>query len=226
MKYLNLLLLIFSASIILCSCTITKRHFGNGYHIEWNRKIERNDSHKEIVKIHPPENDVIVENKSDADSLVSSEVIETQNESTSDDIHQVQQTSEQILQTEPGSQSTEIHVIKKPLKSDQKKSENEELPKRRMHPLMWGIWGMWSVAIACMFFVTFYAEALIGVGLVFLIAMIFAIIVICSMRKHPEKYRFKGLMYGFAIPAIVFGGIALAGLVLFLLGGVAVGPGG
>lgn len=99
------------------------------------------------------------------------------------------------------------------------KDEVENVSKRRMHPLMWGIWGMWSIAIACMFFVTFYAEALIGVGLGFFIAMIFAIIVIRALRKHPEKYGFKGLIYGFAIPAIVFGGIALAGLLLFLGGG-------
>ncbi|WP_430405430.1 hypothetical protein [Fluviicola sp.] len=39
MKYLNLLLL-FCTSIIFCSCTITKRHFGNGYHIEWKRKYQ------------------------------------------------------------------------------------------------------------------------------------------------------------------------------------------
>jgi|GEM_PF-6959898 len=217
MKYLNLLLLIFSASIILCSCTITKRHFGNGYHVEWNRKIERNDSQKEIVKIQPPENDVIVENKSDSDSLVLSEVIETQNESPIDDIHQVQQTSEQILQTELGYQSMEIPVIKKPLKSDQKKPENEELPKRRMHPLTWAIWGAWSIGIVFIFFVTFYPEALIGVTVFFLLVMIFSFFIIHSLRKHPEKYRLKKLTYGFVIPAIIFGGIVLAGLGLFLL---------
>lgn len=101
----------------------------------------------------------------------------------------------------------------------EKEDEAEEVPERRMHPLMWGIWGMWSIAIACMFFVTFYAEALIGVGLGFFIAMIFAIIVLRGIRKHPEKYKFKRLTYPFAILAIVFGGIALAGLLLFLAGG-------
>ena len=102
-------------------------------------------------------------------------------------------------------------------KPEQTDDEGEAVPKRRMHPLMWGIWGMWSIAIACMFFVTFYAEALIGVGIGFFIAMIFAIIVIRGLRKHREKYRFKRLSYPFAILAIVFGGIAVAGLGLFLL---------
>ncbi|WP_341900587.1 hypothetical protein [Fluviicola taffensis] len=224
MKYLNLLLL-FCASIIFCSCTITKRHFGNGYHVEWNRKMKGSDSQKELPKLQPGENDVVSENKGNTDSLVLSEVIETQNESPIDDL-EGQQISEKTVQTVTIHESTEIQRIEKSFKSDQKKPENEEVSKRRMHPLMWGIWGMWSIAIACMFFVTFYAEFLIGVGIGFFIAMIFAIIVIRGLRKHREKYRFKGLSYGFAIPAIVFGGIAILGLVIFLLGGVAVGPGG
>jgi hypothetical protein len=216
MKNLNLLLLIFSTSTIFCSCTITKRHFGNGYHIEWNRKIKERDSQKELTKIQPAENDLVSENKSDVDSLVLIEVMETQNEPAIDGV-QVQQVSEKILQPEQRTQSTEIQTIKKPFKFDQKNPENEELPKRRMHPLTWAIWGAWSVGIVFIFFVTFYAEALIGVAVFFLLAMIFAFFIIHSLRKHPEKYRLKKLSYGFVIPAIIFGGIVLAGLGLFLL---------
>lgn len=216
MKHLNLLLLIFSASIVFCSCTITKRHFGNGYHVEWNRKIKGSDSQKELAKLQPGENDVASENNGNTDSLVLSEVIETQNKHPIDDV-QVQQISEKNLQVEPSPQSTEIQRIEKSFKSDQEKSENEELPKRRMHPLTWAIWGAWSIGIVFIFFVTFYAEALIGIAVFFLLAMIFAFFIIHSLRKHPEKYRLKKLSYGFVIPAIIFGGIVLAGLGLFLI---------
>ncbi len=221
MKQLNFLSWILITCFI-CSCTITKRHFGPGYHLEWKRKIAASDSEQEINKLHAVENNnVVSEDKGDADSLIFSTGVATQNEIKTDDI-QVQQTTEQVSLPEPAIRSKEIQTLKKPLKSDQKKPENEDEPKRRMHPLMWGIWAMWSIAIVCMFFVTFYAEVLIGVGLGFFIAMIFACIVIRGLRKHPEKYRLKGLSYGFAIPAIVLGGIALAGLAIYLLGGIGI----
>ena len=217
---------------MVCSCTITKRHFGNGYHVEWNRKIRTaSDESSKLEMYTAPEStnesDSLIkgqtESAENSKPLVLSEVDETQDEIKTDEIQA--QTSGQILHPERTIRSKEIQPVQKPLKADTMEPEDEEVPKKRMHPLMWGIWGMWSIAIACMFFVTVYAEFLIGVGIGFFIAMIFAIIVLHGLRKHREKYRFKGLSYPFAILAIVFGGITILGLVIFLLGGVPLGPG-
>ena len=216
---------------LVSSCTITKRHFGNGYHVEWNRKIKTGTDPEENSKIdrlsptasvveQTSENQAVLKSMDEPDSILEDKVA----------IHD--QPSD-VPDMEP-TEVPEIYPVNQPrvwsgmeiredreIKIKELKRENEpgEAPKSRMHPLMWGIWAMWSIAIACMFFVTFYAEFLIGVGIGFFIAMIFAIIVIRGLRKHPEKYGFKRLSYPFAILAIVFGGIALAGLLLFLGGG-------
>lgn len=226
MKQVNLLSLILAMNLI-CSCTITKRHFGSGYHIEWNRKIKTSSDTdaEESSGMKPTDMCAAKKNTLQSESLLTdpsesfeqvviAAVPEVEDKKVIED-----QKEESPLKSEVGIQtSREIKTIESKVIKE-KDDEIEEAPKRRLHPLMWGIWGMWSISIVCMFFVTFYAEALIGVGLGFFIAMIFAIIVIRALRKHPEKYGFKGLIYGFAIPAIVFGGIALAGLLLFLAGG-------
>ncbi|WP_343634941.1 hypothetical protein [Fluviicola sp.] len=212
--------------MLVCSCTITKRHFGTGYHVEWNRKIktspdpEEESRGKKSTDISAVQKDtlepesLLTDIPESHEQLVVTLVPVTEVEQLVEDEEKESSLKSEIkIQT-----SREINRSKSKV-TKETDDETEEEPRSGMHPLMWGIWAMWSIAIACMFFVTFYAEALIGVGLGFFIAMIFAIIVIRALRKHPEKYGFKGLTYGFAIPAIVFGGIALAGLLLFLGGG-------
>jgi hypothetical protein len=229
MKHLLLLLM---GGGILCSCTITKRHFGNGYHVEWNRKIKTTPHSPESSNMESPEahfalkgaDTLIIHQTESAEEVVAETknaietkaVIEDQDQLVDEPSFQF----EDEIQKEQPIKTGESSLVK------QTDDEEEEAPKRIMHPLMWGIWGMWSIAIACMFFVTFYAEFLIGVGLGFFIAMIFAIIVLRGLRKHREKYRFRGLSYPFAILSIVFGAIATLGVLIFLFGGIAVGPGG
>ena len=221
MKHLLLLII---CGWMHCSCTITKRHFGSGYYVEWNRKIRMvpNKDAEESSGMKSTDMCVTQKNTLEAGSLMtdSSETFELVVTAAVPEV-EVKQVLEDQKEESPLKYEGEIQTNQeiKTIGSRVTKDEVENVSKRRMHPLMWGIWGMWSIAIACMFFVTFYAEALIGVGLGFFIAMIFAIIVIRALRKHPEKYGFKGLIYGFARPAIVFGGIALAGLLLFLGGG-------
>lgn len=213
---------------LVCSCTITKRHFGNGYHVEWNRKIKTGTYREENSKtdhVSPTASAVV----QDTENQVSLKSITHEPDSVAED--------KVVVHDQPivlsGIESTkvpEIHAVKqlqgwsgmkikedRKIKGPKRENEPEEEPKSGMHPLMWGIWAMWSVAIVCMFFVTFYAVALIGVSLGFFVAMIFALIVLRSLRKKPVKQPFKGLSYGFGIPAIVFGVIASAGVGLILV---------
>lgn len=208
---------------LVCSCTITKRHFGNGYHVEWNRKIKTGtdpEENSKIDRVSPTASAVALKSMDEPDSIPEDNVA-IHNQFSDVSVVESTEMPEIKPAKQPqvwlGTQIKEGREIK--IKELKRENDPEEEPRQRMHPLMWGIWAMWSIAIACMFFVTFYAEALIGVGIGFFIAMIFAIIVIRGLRKHPEKYGFKRLSYPFAILAIVFGGIALAGLLLFLGGG-------
>jgi hypothetical protein len=208
-----MLFLIFGEMV--SSCTITKRHFGSGYHVEWNRKIRaaadsRENSKMEISALNVLENTLLTDQTEIFDHTAISS-LDTKKGIEDQRVEESQFQSEAELQT-----SEEIKMSKSQV-TKETADEAEETPKRKMHPLMWGLWAMWSIAIACMFFVTFYAEFLIGVALGFFIAMIFALIVLRSMRKNPVKQPFKGLSYGFGIPAIVFGVIASAGLGLILV---------
>lgn len=211
---------------MICSCTITKRHFGSGYYVEWNRKVRTGSDSDESSKIKLTDTYAAKRNNIESDSLITDQAESTAQVTIAEvsELETKQVIEDQKVEESPFQSKVDIRISQeiKTIESKvtkEKEDEVEEVPERRMHPLMWGIWGMWSIAIACMFFVTFYAEALIGVGLGFFIAMIFAIIVLRGIRKHPEKYKFKRLTYPFAILAIVFGGIALAGLLLFLAGG-------
>ncbi|MNJ88894.1 hypothetical protein D3C87_64520 [compost metagenome] len=221
------LLLFLICGTLVCSCTITKRHFGTGYHVEWNRKIKTGPERNETPKTGWTENNTALKSIHEPDSILIDEIVVADQAIPNAAIKPAKEREVQpVKQSESGTVIKKDREIKTTESYLEDEDEGEEAPKRRMHPLMWGIWGMWSIAIVCMFFVTFYAEFLIGVAIGFFIAMIFAIIVIRTLRKHPEKYRFKGLSYPFAILAIVFGGISILGLLIFLLGGVPVGPGG
>lgn len=206
----------------VCACTITKRHFGKGYHVEWNRKIKAGPDADESSKMQSSDAHVVMKNDNKQDSLFIEQpeifnhrvVPDLDMEKGIDD----QKTEESQFQSEAEIRPSQEIKTKEPKMTKEIDDDGaEEAPKRRMHPLMWGIWAMWTAAIVCMFFVTFYAEALIGVAIGFFIAMIFALIVLRSMRKHPVKQPFKGLSYGFGIPAIVFGVIASAGVGLILV---------
>lgn len=222
MKQLNLLSLILVVNFI-CSCTITKRHFKSGYHIEWNRKIRTASDTEEISGMNSTNMYTTKQNTLESESLLTgpSESIE-QVVVAAVPVVEEKQVMEDQKEESPLTSKVEIQTSREiktmePQVTKEKEDEIEETPKRRMHPLMWGIWAMWSIAITCMFFVTFYAEFLIGVAIGFFIAMIFALIVLSSLRKNPVKQPFKGLSYGFGIPAIIFGVIASAGLGLILV---------
>lgn len=212
MKYLLLFLI---CSGMLYSCTITKRHFAAGYHVEWNRKMKSGSDQEESPKMKQAGIDFASKENTEPDSTflkqLTPEFPDVLTEEPIDDYNPFDESVQSEEQADMGKkiETPEIKLAKR--------EENTEEPKQKMHPLMWGIWGMSSIAIVCMFFVTFYIEALIGVSLGFFIAMIFALVVLRSLRKNPVKQPFKGLSYGFGIPAIVFGVIASAGLGLILV---------
>lgn len=226
MKHLNLLLAL-SISTVFCSCTITKRHYGAGYHVEWNRKMKSASDKEESPKPEEAEPNLVSNHITEPDSVGTKQFITEVPDVLAEAAVYFPVT---VTQEEPivnsntfdePVQSEESLLVNRQVETPESAMDEEEqetqVPRRIMHPLMWGIWAAWSIAIACMFFVTFYAEFLIGVALGFFIAMIFALIVLRSLRKNPVKQPFKGLSYGFGIPAIVFGVIASAGLGLILV---------
>lgn len=202
---------------LVCSCTITKRHFGNGYHVEWNRKIKTGIDREENPKIDSPENLVALKSTEDRDSTpVDKAVIDDQPVAVPD-----------IESTEV----PEIHLAKQPqvgsdmrikksreikIKESGRENEPEEVRKPIVHPLTYAIWGLWGVSIAfCIVLISGNIYAILGIAACMFLAMILGIITIVSLRRHPEKYKLKAGSYIFSIFSIVIGAIAtLVGLVI------------
>lgn len=202
---------------LVCSCTITKRHFGNGYHVEWNRKIKIGTDRKENLKTEVPESQVVLKSIYEPDSIPVDKVY----------IH-----DQPIAVSDIGSTEVpEIHPAKQPqvwsgmeIKKDReikiKESKHEEEPegekKPVLHPLTYAIWVLWGISLA--FIIVLIGGnlyAILVISACMFLAMILGIITIATIRKNPEKYRFKAASYIFSIFSIVIGGIAtLVGLVI------------
>jgi hypothetical protein len=215
MKNLKLLLSVGLLSLLFNSCTITKRHYRSGYHIEWKKRkqaatLSREESNADSIKSKT----IIAESRFSNEEVSSDQTPETKTVENKE-LPSIQPQIKTI-EDKPIAISDEQKVPIQQIEIDDEEVENST-SKPRMHPLTWAIWAMWIGAIICMFCVTFYAEALIGIVIGFTFAMIFSFIILAAFKKHPEKYRLKNLSYGFMVPSFIFGSIVLTGLVLFLL---------
>lgn len=209
MKHLSLLL-IFSISAVFCSCTITKRHFGNGYHVEWKRKIKTGTNRQENSKIETPENQMVMKSTDEPDSIpVDKVAIHDQPIAVSDvestevpEIHPAEQP-----QVWSGMKIKKDREIK--IKEPKRKNEPEEARKPILHPLTYAIWVLWGISIAfCIVLITGNLYAILVIAACMFLAMILGIITIASIRKHPEKYKLKAGSYIFSLFSIIIGGIA------------------
>lgn len=195
---------------LVYSCTITKRHFGNGYHVEWNRKIKTGTNREENPKTEAPESHVALKSLDELDSIPVDKIA----------IHdQLIAMSDIVLK-----EVLEIHPVKQPrvwsgmeikkdreikIKGSQRENEPEEVRKPILHPLTYAIWGLWGISIAfCIVLFGGNMYAILGIAACMFLAMILGIITIATIRKNPEKYKYKAASYIFSIFSIVIGGIA------------------
>lgn len=223
------LVLILFCGTLIGSCTITKRHFGNGYHVEWNRKLKSVPEHEESPKAEQPQNKRIPGNIHPADSsivqetacveqpMAVSEKEQKESENRISCFHAENQLVEQ--QHDLSVSVVEKYPEFKTLEAKPRHDLEEEINRPRLHPLTWAIWGSWTAALISILIMLsgLIVSGIIGFAASLFIGMIFGIIVIAMLRKHPEKYRYKGLSYGFAIPAIIIGALvtfAAAGYIL------------
>jgi hypothetical protein len=215
MKNLKLLLSVGLLSLLFNSCTITKRHYRSGYHIEWKKRkqaatLSREESSADSIKSKT----IIAKSRFSNEEVSSDQTPETKTVENKE-LPSIQPQIKTI-EDKPIAISDEQKVPIQQIEIDDEEVENST-SKPRMHPLTWAIWAMWIGAIICMFCVTFYAEALIGIVIGFTFAMIFSFTILAAFKKHPEKYRLKNLSYGFMVPSFIFGSIVLTGLIVFLL---------
>ena len=214
--------------LVLVGCTITKRHFGPGYHVEWKNSYSKTknevdqwnitDSVRESSMM-PDENEVIIE-----------EVIST------DTMHRVELISPDQLEIsieEPAdfSEAPVQSGIKPLIESDQISDEEVPVdePKRRVEPFTWAaltgiIVGFLLVLVS---FLASSPEMILSIALFIGIGVIVSsIISVVHIHRNPESYKGKGLSWtlfglitvgiGAVLFAIVYAILLLTGSVGFL----------
>lgn len=218
MKHLNYLLWTLAAGILLCSCTITKRHFGNGYHIEWKRKYQESvpepDAFKEISRQNDEEIDSVPQIREPEKSAeVQVQEIEPVPEETNSP--SIRQTDEVVFREK--SVPSEIKAAPVAPAENPERTDNWEEEDQTIHPLTWAlisVLALGAVSFGLIIANIFFVFGVIGFAF---IGMILGIVALISLKRHPEKYRKKGLTRFFAIFLIVAGGVVTLFTALFLV---------
>ncbi|AEA43563.1 DUF4190 domain-containing protein [Fluviicola taffensis] len=214
----KLFILLFSIAVVFCSCTVTKRHFGKGYYIEWNQKhrtAETNSSEKIVSseEISPAETG----SQKDTIQVISNESAQ-----------EIRPVIESIEQQEPVKKQEKPRILKKLLEKKLEKIADKLNPRPddrwdmedeepKIHPLTWAIMGVLTLGVACIGLMMVNIFFIFGVGGFAFIGLILGIIALVSVKKHPEKYKKRRLTKFFALFTIIAGSIVVGVLGLFFL---------
>ena len=210
MKIITHLFCLVAVLFILDSCTITKRHFGGGYHVEWKKKWNEEDG--AVAKKNNLESDTLYAqttpvSKSDSEKPSSKEKVGQ----AASEVSVTPEKNEPLSQT-----STEISAQDAPISSDQPAvnettdqtrvetgapSEGQSTymkKKPRVEPLTWVAMGFLTAAIALALMpATLISVSLFSIlfALLLLIAFINAVSSAIRVKRFPENYKAKGLTW-------------------------------
>jgi hypothetical protein len=190
------LLFILLPLLLLAGCTITKRHFGPGYHVEWKKSYSK------------PEHEVRQLNVTDLGR--ESSVATDKNEAiyeviATDTMYRVELISPDLLEIsieEPtGFSENPLQTEIKPvIESDQ--IPNDEVPvdapKRRVEPFTWAaLSGILLGFFLCLIsFLLTSPEIILGIVTgIGILVIVFSIVSVVRIIKHPESYKGKGLTW-------------------------------
>lgn len=178
--------------LLLVGCTITKRHFGPGYHVEWKKSYSKTEHEAYQLNV--------------TDSGRESSVMPLENEEipeviSTDTIHRAELISPNLLEIsieEPtGFSETPVQSEIKPvIESDQILDDEDAInePKRKVEPFTWAAFG--CILLGLLLLLTIEFDLALGVltGLGILL-IIFSIISLIRIVRHPELYKAKGLTW-------------------------------
>jgi hypothetical protein len=203
--------------LLLVGCTITKRHFGPGYYVEWKKsyskseykidQLNKTDSDPSII---PDENEVIPEEIIPADSITINELISSDN-------------SEFPIEEQTGVSETPVEFRNKlVIRSDHILNDEEPLeqPERKVEPFTWLALGgiLLGIFLALISFLVTTPEIVLGIVTgVGILVIIFSITSVVRIHRDPSKYKGKGLtwtLFGLSTAGI---GVALFLLIAFIL---------
>lgn len=202
MKIITSLFCFTTILIVFNSCTITKRHFGGGYHVEWKKKW--NTEEESVAKKGTIESDTVyalVTPVSKVDTRLNEETgrsfmakAPTENSAVTDESTKSDRV---VFQDEPMIQS---EVVQDEMKTNSSRHESvkDVEVKRKVEPLTWVALGFMAAAIA----LAFMPASIISLSLftviftiLLLIAFINAVSSAIRIKRNPEKYKAKAFTW-------------------------------
>ncbi len=200
------LLFILLSCCLLFACTITKRHFGAGYHVEWKR------NHL-IEKKSDSDNTILLENdfSSDEESVVSNTWI-IENRTTKDTIvSDLPKPIDDKLIAPQGKEHKEINFTPQSRReqnqlmksaTEEKIIENQDVVQeepKKVEKFTWfalGSLGLISLLLMIFSLIGVFSS-FSGIVLVIfgLLLMIFSIVSVIRIRKNPDRYKAKWLTW-------------------------------
>jgi hypothetical protein len=214
MKQLFTLLSIF----ILVGCTITKRQFNSGYHIEWKKSYskEKNDLDRQNLTDlkYDHSNNLEIQSESMISLIDSVNLSPQKNESIADELVIPETSSKEMEETEPVEfQNPPIQEKRVPEIQNQVVDEVE----RKVEPFTWAALGSIFLGLLLLLTIGFTATTLgilTGIGL---LACIFSIVSFIRILRKPTIYKAKGLTWTLFFLSMAGIGAALLILVYFIL---------
>ncbi len=206
MKIIIQLFCLGAVLFIFDSCTVTKRHFGGGYHVEWKKKWNEEDG--AVAKKQDVVSDTLYAqttpvSKSDSEKSASKKEERVITSGTSSE-NEAETVNEETLVVEPTVQEetvfqdgliTEEPTIKKDIQEDSSTDEQKKEVKKKVEPLTWVAFAFLLAGIgfgllpAALF--SSVALPLVLLFLLFLIAFINAVSSAMRVKRNPEKYKAK-----------------------------------
>lgn len=186
------LLFILLPLLFLVGCTITKRHFGPGYHVEWKKSYSKteHEAHQLNITDSGKESSVMSDENKEIPEMISTDTMHRAELISPDQL--------EILIEEPTDLSeTPVQSELKPvIESDQISGDEVPVdePKRKVDPFTWAALG--SLFLGLLLLLTIGFDLALGVltGLGILM-IIFSIISLIRIVRHPELYKAKGLTW-------------------------------
>jgi|GEM_PF-5569775 len=211
-------LFILSSIILLVGCTITKRQFNSGYRVEWKKPHSKEKNETAKLNLTELKDDSFDEPEKQLNLIVSTvdstDLIPPKNEElVLDEFVPKEVPSGEIQESEPAEfQNSQIQE-----KRVQETPEEVDEVERKVDPFTWVALGGILLGLLLLLTIGFggiTSAILIGFGI---LVIIFSIISIIRILKHPERYKAKGLtwtLFGLSTAGI---GLALFILIWYLL---------
>lgn len=201
-------LFILGSLLLLVSCTITKRHFGPGYHLEWKKTYPKTE--KEIERLNITDPGIESSTTQDENDVISV---------STDTVYHAELISSNQLALSIEEPETPVQLQINPVTTSDQISDDEvpvDEPKRKVEPFTWAALGSLFLCLLLLLTIEFDLALGILVGLGILM-IVFSIISLIRIVRRPESYKAKGLTWTlFWLSMVGIGGI-LGILIIYLL---------